>query len=143
MDLEKILTILQTLRGNGLYYIILIYYLLILFIYLFNINFIYFIYLIFINISYIILIHVHTRFSKLRKERDVCTHISLMERISVKLRCCNVARATQFRTSGIVNGGVRLLVHCIINNLLNRGVTKNRDSTRRTKVSKRPRGFPR
>lgn len=59
----KILTILQTLRDNGLYYIILIYYLLILFIYLFNINFINFIYLIFINISYIILIHVHTRFS--------------------------------------------------------------------------------
>lgn len=52
-----------------------------------------------------------------------------------------LAEARQFRVPEYrANRSARLLVHCIINNLLNRRVSKNRDSTGRTKVSKRPRG---
>jgi len=59
-----------------------------------------------------------------KKEKNAHINILvLMERISTKLRYYSVTGATQFRTLSIVNGGVRLL-HCIINNLLNRGLLR-------------------
>lgn len=61
---------------------------------------------------------------KTQEERNARTYQCWLKNIGKVTVTELLERVTQFRTSGIVNGGVRLLVHCIINNLLNRGLLR-------------------